>query len=462
MAKTLIFLMIFLLLAFIGLPAEEASGSNVVVMLNRSQIIFDVAPRIYSGRVLVPVRAVSEALGATVNWSGDRVVTIARGAQRVSLQPNQKYALINGLRVELDVSAQLISGRTLVPLRFITEALGSIVNWNPSTMTVAITTPPSHTAVNRVPTTLPPAGTVEIVSTNGQRLFIGMSSEALMAVLGEPNRRELTLYGYDWWVYTNQPGGLLLAGVTDNRAVALYTDSPMWRIAEVTPGDSFNKLSGLHTLSENVPFRHQQADITIHLEPKVLLERPLVVINEQAVTFYLDTARGREVSAIRIMDLRSFLATGGYTMRWRITAGRSLDFGIPVLTDAQRQLALGGQERIMLDLVNSFRVRNGLNALLWHDKLADVARGHSRDMFINNFFSHHSVSTGSPSDRVRHANINFRGVGENLVVGTPDSIDAHHGLLNSPGHRETIVLRNFTHLGIGIVERYYTQKFLIQ
>ncbi|MBT9174332.1 MAG: hypothetical protein DDT21_02746 [Syntrophomonadaceae bacterium] len=116
----------------------------------------------------------------------------------------------------------------------------------------------------------------------------------------------------------------------------------------------------------------------------------------------------------------------------------------------------------MFDLVNSFRLRNGRNSLLWHDNLAAVAREHSMDMFINNFFNHHSAQTGSPADRVRRANIANRGVGENLVVGTPDSIDAHHGLLNSPRHRENMLIRSYNHMGVGIVEKYYTQKFLIQ
>jgi len=461
MVKTLIFLIIFTLFVFTGLPAE-ASRHEIQVTINGSRVMFDVAPIIHSERVLLPVRAVSEALGATVDWSGDGEIIITREAKRISLRINQGFAFVNGEIVALGVPAKLISGRTLVPLRFIGEALGAIVNWNQATRTVAITTLLSRTATKDVPTTLPSADTAEMFSTQGQRLSIGMSSETLIGVLGEPNRREPTLYGYDWWVYTNQPGGLLLVGVAGNSVAAVYTDSPMWRIAGFARGDSFDSLSGLHPLRENVLFRHQQADITFHLDSEVLLERPLVFINDKAVTFYLDTARNREISAIRIMEPQRFLATGGYSLSWRISAGRSLDFGIPVLTEAQRQLALSGQEKIMLDLVNSFRVRNGQSVLLWHNEIAHVAREHSRDMFVNDFFSHHSASTGSPAERVRRANIENRGVGENLVVGTPDAIDAHHGLLNSPGHRDNILFRRYTHLGVGIVERYYTQKFMIQ
>ena len=461
MVKTLIFLVIFTLFVFTGFPVE-ASRHDIQVTINGLRVMFDVTPIIHSERVLLPVRTVSETLGATVDWSGDGEIIITRKTKRISLRLNQSSAFVNGEIVVLDVPAMLISGRTLVPLRFIGEALGAIVNWNQSTRTVAITTLLSRTATKDDQITLPTADTVEIFSTQGQRLSIGMSNETLIGVLGEPNRREFTLYGYDWWIYTNQPGGLLLAGIADNSVAAVYTDSPMWRIAGFAPGDSFDSLSGLHHLRETVLFRHQQADIIFHLESEVLLERPLVFINDKAITFYLDIASNREISAIRIMEPRSFLATGGYSLSWRTVAGRSLDFGIPVLTEVQRQLALSGQERIMFDLVNSFRVRKGQSVLLWHNEIAYVAREHSRDMFVNDFFSHHSASTGSPAERVRRANIENRGVGENLVVGTPDAIDAHHGLLNSPGHRENMLFRRYTHLGVGIVERYYTQKFMIQ
>jgi uncharacterized protein YkwD len=460
MFKNLTFLLIISMMISLTAISAEASNRDIRVVVNNVTLTTDVAPIIEAGRTLVPVRAVLEALGATVQWRSDGVINITKNSRQILLRINDRVALINGQQVILDVPARLVTGRTLVPLRFISEAVGATVNWHQNILTAEVILLP----LNKLPVhppAAPPAEAYEIVSVQGQRLSIGMSAEELVRALGEPNRREPTLYGYNWWVYS-VPDGLLLAGVANNVLAAVYTDSPAWEIAGLAPSDSFDTLSGLHSLEENVHFRHLQTDFTIHIESEAFLERPLVLINGKAVTFYLDTARNREISAIRIMDFQSFLATGGYSMSWRTTRTKRHDFGIPVLTDDQRRHALAGQERIMFDLVNSFRVRNGLNALSWHAALADVARGHSLDMFINNFFSHHSASTGSPADRVRRANIDNIGVGENLVVGTPDSIDAHHGLLNSPGHRTNILFKRYTHLGVGIVERYYTQKFLIQ
>jgi len=460
MAKIIISIIAFLLLTFSGFPSEEALSRNVVVTLNGSELNFDVAPRIYSRRTLVPVRAITEALGATVHWRGDGSIYITKNSNRVLLWPEQTLAFINGSEVHLDVPAKIVSGRTLVPIRFIAQATGAIVDWNQSNMTVTISNIPTIQVTDNSPTTHT-TNAIKILSTQGQRLFIGMSNEGLVAVLGEPIRKEPTLYGYEWWIYRTQDG-LLLVGVTDNKVVAIYTDSQLWKLAGITPGDSFATLSGMHKISDEVPSRLQEVDITIHLEPDVLKERPLIISNGHAMTFYLDTANARTVSAIRIMNMRAFFATGGYSMSWQTTAGRRLNFGIPNLSSAQRQLALLGQERIMFDLANGFRIRNGRNPLLWHDNLAAVAREHSMDMFTNNFFSHHSPQTGSPLDRVVRANIANIGVGENLVVGTPDSIDAHHGLLNSPGHRENMLFGSFTHMGVGIVGKYYTQKFMIQ
>lgn len=460
MLRKLIPLLIISLVISLTAISAEASSQDIRVTVNNVPLITDVAPIIEAQRTLVPIRAVMEALGATVEWRSDGMISITKNTRHILLRVDYDVALVNGQQVILDVPARLVSNRTLVPIRFIGEALGAVVSWHQPTMTAEIVLLPQVKPPSQAPAA-PSAEAGEIISAQGKRLSIGMSAEELIRALGEPSRREPTLYGYDWWVYF-VPDGLLLAGVTDARIAAVYTDSRLWRIAGSAPGDSFEALSALHMLRENVSFSHQQADITIYHEADVMLERPLVITNENAVTFYLDTARSREISAIRIMDLTSFLATGGYSMRWRTTAGRRLDFGIPVLTDAQRRNALAGQERIMLDLVNSFRIKNNRSALLWHAALADVAREHSHDMFRNNFFSHHSANTGSPADRVRRANIDNFGVGENLVVGTPDAIDAHHGLINSPGHRENMLFRNYTHLGVGIVERYYTQKFMIK
>ena len=87
--------------------------------------------QIVQGRFLVPMRGIFEALGATVHWDGDtRTVTGTKGDISVKLTIDSKITTVNNKKVELDVPATVIEGRTFVPARFISESLGANVEWD--------------------------------------------------------------------------------------------------------------------------------------------------------------------------------------------------------------------------------------------------------------------------------------------------------------------------------------------
>jgi hypothetical protein len=92
-----------------------------------------------NGRVMVPVRGVFEHMNANVMWDAAAgVVTATRGNDTIRLPVNSQFADVNGRRVRLDTPASISSGRTMVPLRFISEALGAEVKWVADTRTVEI------------------------------------------------------------------------------------------------------------------------------------------------------------------------------------------------------------------------------------------------------------------------------------------------------------------------------------
>jgi len=449
MLKIFIFLLISLLVFLPNVSTVQASGSNINIVINGSLISTDVSPIVSNGRTLVPLRVISETLGANVVWLDDGRVNITKNNKAITLRVNQTNALIDDRVVQLEAAVILVQGRTMVPVRFIAEAFGAIVNWDDTTRVVSIS---GVESVKVADNTSPPTA-----NENGT-LSIGMPSSQLLTMLGVPDRTETSIYGFDWWVYNRFAGGVILAGVRNNSLVVFYTDSPTWTIGGVSPGASFASLSSVHSFATSVRIDFGNTQFTINLDEKTLSERPIVHRDDNVHLFYLDTAKNREVSAIKIMDVRSFLAT----IQWRPLSQGQPDFGVPNLTEAQKRIAFDGQERIMLDLVNSYRRRNNLNTLLPHALLAQVSREHSRDMLVNDYFAHESLDDLNPSQRISRANIEFRIAGENLAKGMPDAIGAHHGLLNSPGHRRIIETAAFTHLGIGIVERHYTQKFIGQ
>jgi uncharacterized protein YkwD len=107
-------------------------------------------------------------------------------------------------------------------------------------------------------------------------------------------------------------------------------------------------------------------------------------------------------------------------------------------------------EKRLLALVNRDRQQHGLAALLWDDRVAEVARGHSTDMRRTKVVAHISPTTGSAADRVRAAKIKTALVLEN-VARAYGLGEAHNGLMNSPGHRANITSSIATHVGIGVV-----------
>jgi hypothetical protein len=106
-----------------GITPINKSGTFVYV--NGKKISPDVAPAIINSRVLVPMRSIFEALGATVSWdSTTNMITSYKEDIDVTIKHKigQNYMLVNGQKVTLDVSSQSIKGRTMVPVRAIANA----------------------------------------------------------------------------------------------------------------------------------------------------------------------------------------------------------------------------------------------------------------------------------------------------------------------------------------------------
>ena len=119
---------------------SPAAQADISVLLNGTPISFDQPPVIIDGRTLVPLRAIFEAMNATVDWDqSTKTVTSTRGNTTVKLTIGENTLYKNGQPVTLDVPAQLISDRTMVPARAVAEAFGADVQWNGENRTVIIT-----------------------------------------------------------------------------------------------------------------------------------------------------------------------------------------------------------------------------------------------------------------------------------------------------------------------------------
>lgn len=132
-----------------GKPEETNNESKITVFCNGSEILFDQSPVLENDRVLVPMRAIFEALGAEVTWEeATRTAAASLGETQVSVQIDNPVMMKNGEPVELDAPPRLIGERTLVPVRAISEGLGAEVEWNEQERQVIISQTQNETVLN--------------------------------------------------------------------------------------------------------------------------------------------------------------------------------------------------------------------------------------------------------------------------------------------------------------------------
>jgi hypothetical protein len=122
-------------------------GSNRMTTSDGETITLDSPPVIVEGRTLVPIRPIVEKLGGTVGWDSiERKVTITLGDKTLELWIGKNTAKVNGTTVLIDSSntkvvPQIISERTMLPVRFVAESLGAKVDWDGTAKKITITYP---------------------------------------------------------------------------------------------------------------------------------------------------------------------------------------------------------------------------------------------------------------------------------------------------------------------------------
>ena len=162
MKKLITLLLTITMVMGLVLPVAQADNSQITVTINDQQIQFDQPPVIIDGRTLVPLRAIFEGLGATVDWNDETQTVIAtkiktggfvptffgglsmscpligKGAITIKISVNDNKLYVNDNVVNLDVPAQIINDRTLVPVRAVSEAFACEVNWDEKNKAVKI------------------------------------------------------------------------------------------------------------------------------------------------------------------------------------------------------------------------------------------------------------------------------------------------------------------------------------
>ena len=176
-----------LVLAFTGMlatasvPANAASGS-IRITVDGTPIYTDTAPFVdANSRTMVPVRFISEALNAEVQWNElTSTVTVNQGSTVITLQIGSRELIKNGSVTMMDTEAVMMDARTFVPVRFIAEALGLNVGWDEAANTVRLNTGDTS---NAAPSPLTGSEAVYLFST-----IVG-HNEKVYSIYAAPEKR---------------------------------------------------------------------------------------------------------------------------------------------------------------------------------------------------------------------------------------------------------------------------------
>ncbi|NOU86025.1 hypothetical protein GC102_09580 [Paenibacillus sp. LMG 31460] len=136
--------LLFVILLLSVYPAAKTNAADeppLKVFVDTARISFQVDPLLTDGTTLVQFRPLFEAMGMDVKWDeAQRLVTGSKSGLKIELRIDESHATVNGKKVELSQGARILNGSTMVPLRFIGEATGALVHWDPVNREISIVT----------------------------------------------------------------------------------------------------------------------------------------------------------------------------------------------------------------------------------------------------------------------------------------------------------------------------------
>ncbi|MDF2719881.1 MAG: copper amine oxidase, partial [Paenibacillus sp.] len=127
---------------------SHSGASNKIVLqldnkkafVNGKPVVLDVAPMLLGGSTVVPIRFISDSLGSTLDWDGTEwKITLKLGGRKIEMWIDNTTAKVDGKDASLAVPPTIVGERTMVPLRFINENFGLVVDFDDSTKTITIT-----------------------------------------------------------------------------------------------------------------------------------------------------------------------------------------------------------------------------------------------------------------------------------------------------------------------------------
>ena len=139
-----------------AMTATAFANETVKLTINGASVGSEVPPQIINGHTMVPVRTIFEGVGARVSWDADtKTITGKKGSTIVTMQVDSNIVTVDGESKTIEAAPVIIDGRTLAPVRYVAEAFGGRVDWNPDTKVANIRTYKNKEAVTEATTESP-------------------------------------------------------------------------------------------------------------------------------------------------------------------------------------------------------------------------------------------------------------------------------------------------------------------
>lgn len=288
--------------------------------------------------------------------------------------------------------------------------------------------------------------------TQGLSTYVGKSADILIEAMGKPERIEPSEYGYDWWVYKSKL--YFMAGVENGIITQIYSADEQ---ADMSPFQISEGVDSIYRSMIVEPEVNVQVDenlYTFSLNSEDIKNRLLIAYDGLYAQVYIDS-EDQEIEGVRFIDPVTLVIHQPYDMSYLGEMVNAKQPSSTIRVEVDRAM-----ERQIFDLTNQFRKKHGLQELISEYWLRVLARKHSEEMALENYFSQDSPASGSLSNRLKEAKIEHRKAGENIAFNYVDAIEAVHGWLNSSAHRNMLLEKDFTHIGTGTYGKYYTQDFI--
>lgn len=289
---------------------------------------------------------------------------------------------------------------------------------------------------------------------SGISVYVGKKAEELEEKFGKPARIEPSSYQYEWWVYEEEPR--FMASVLNGKVNQIYTGDADSDVSPFTIGQDVQEIHRFTPIESEIDVAINDNIYTFSLNSEDINNRILIPYEKLYVQLYIDQVDG-QLEGVRFISPSTLVKHQPYDMTY---LGEIIEAPRPssaVQTEVDRAM-----QRQTFEMANQLRERHDLPLLKKDMKLATLSWEHSQEMIFQKYSSHEPEQNENFAERLKAAGIHSSKAGENTAYNYIDAIETVHGWLNSPKHREVLLNPSFTHTGVGVYNKYYTQSFIVK